>query len=754
MGKKKTYYDYLRQELGELVEQLELPNLYKQSLKQRWLDQVVWADKKAAECRRWHYRLRLTTIIGGVILPALVGLNFELAKENEALRKWFPYVPFTLSQVIAISAAIEEFCRFGDRWRDYRKMSENLKGEGWEYLQLTGAYQSSESHTQGYTLFASRVESIIKEDVQSYVAQLIQQQAKQEEKIEKYLEKAKEVSEDKTLFARPVEPVRSAIASADTAPAAVLESAPNAVVEEAALVDVPQQAETNGHAPTAPVEAAPVIPTVGAAGMLKTRQSTIFKLNPLSSEELAENQKFAIAEGQCFGLQAYKDGGNNHLYVTFNQGVGPENRNSWYVCLPDVEITDKNGQVVANPVAPVMIAVPTVSAAPAIVSTNGAIKLKVPYFSQRDNAVDWWRTCNTSSCAMVAKYLGAKISGDDEYFNYVIKYGDTTDHGAQTGALTEIGIKSTWNTTLGLDDLDKSLASGLPIVIGILHKGPLERPEGDGHMIVVIGRDENGDYIVNDPYGDLQSGYSDHDGGGLIYHRRVLERRWTVDGPNDGWGRLFYGNSIPNAPAVAAKNGSAAVAKAVANSGIPVFSVPQQQNTIPTALINQSSDAIPKCGIDLIKKFEGYGTKLPDGRAQAYADPIYGWSVPTIGYGTTVYPDGRKVKQGDIITHDEAEKYLVAHIEEMCKSPMEKIPTWGKMNTNQRGALYSFADNLGAGFYGDPDFQSITKVCDSTELWNDLQWVKAQFVKYCNPGTAAADGLRRRREAEAKLFCS
>jgi GH24 family phage-related lysozyme (muramidase) len=164
--------------------------------------------------------------------------------------------------------------------------------------------------------------------------------------------------------------------------------------------------------------------------------------------------------------------------------------------------------------------------------------------------------------------------------------------------------------------------------------------------------------------------------------------------------------------------------------------------------------AIPKAGVDLIKEFEGYAKALPDGRATAYADPIHGWGVPTIGYGTTTYPDGRKVKQGDIITREQAEAYLIDHIEHSTRAAMERIPTWGQMNDNQRSAIYSFAYNLGAGFYGGADFASITRVCDSPERWGDLAWVTEQFVKYRNPGTSAEVGLRRRREAEARLFCT
>ncbi|HIK53229.1 MAG TPA: C39 family peptidase, partial [Oscillatoriales cyanobacterium M59_W2019_021] len=180
-------------------------------------------------------------------------------------------------------------------------------------------------------------------------------------------------------------------------------------------------------------------------------------------------------------------------------------------------------------------------------ANNGEIKLPVPYWSQRDNMEQPFRTCNTSSCAMVAKFLGANISGDDDYFQYVIKYGDTTDHGAQTQALAEIGIQSTWNTDLDFEDLDKSLESGLPIVIGILHRGPIEAPSG-GHMLVVIGRNANGDYIVNDPFGSVLDGYASEDGEGLLYPRDMLVRRWTADGAKTGWGRLFYGNNVAAAP--------------------------------------------------------------------------------------------------------------------------------------------------------------------------------------------------------------
>jgi hypothetical protein len=66
---------------------------------------------------------------------------------------------------------------------------------------------------------------------------------------------------------------------------------------------------------------------------------------------------------------------------------------------------------------------------------KAAIELDVPFYPQTDNYTMPDRTCNSSSCAMAAKFLGANIKGDDEYLQIVLTHGDTTDHSAQTEAL-------------------------------------------------------------------------------------------------------------------------------------------------------------------------------------------------------------------------------------------------------------------------------------------------------------------------------
>ena len=169
--------------------------------------------------------------------------------------------------------------------------------------------------------------------------------------------------------------------------------------------------------------------------------------------------------------------------------------------------------------------------------------LEVPFFPQTDNYRDANRTCNSSSCAMCIEYFkpgtlkGPK--GDDAYVQKVFSIGDTTDHIVQTKVLASYGIKSNFSYSLSFADLDKELAARRPVVIGILHRGSLAAPTG-GHMCVVIGKTPSGDYVVNDPYGSLNDGYTGAvtNGKGAVYKRSELSRRWCPTG-KDGWGRVF-----------------------------------------------------------------------------------------------------------------------------------------------------------------------------------------------------------------------
>jgi GH24 family phage-related lysozyme (muramidase) len=160
--------------------------------------------------------------------------------------------------------------------------------------------------------------------------------------------------------------------------------------------------------------------------------------------------------------------------------------------------------------------------------------------------------------------------------------------------------------------------------------------------------------------------------------------------------------------------------------------------------------AVPSEAIHLIQEFEGCAKFDPsDGLIHAYPDPASGAEPYTIGWGTTVYPNGTKVKPGDKISQQDADNYLATNVKTSFWDPLAtKIPHWNEMNDKMRSALCSFGYNLGAGFYGSPNFKTITS-CLREKRWQD---VPKALMLYVNPGSSVEAGLRRRRDAEGDLW--
>lgn len=140
-----------------------------------------------------------------------------------------------------------------------------------------------------------------------------------------------------------------------------------------------------------------------------------------------------------------------------------------------------------------------------------------------------------------------------------------------------------------------------------------------------------------------------------------------------------------------------------------------------------------KTGIDLITSFE-------DIKLNAYDDGVGVW---TIGKGTTVYPNGVKVKKGDVCTMDQAKAYFahdLKRFENAVNSALTVV-----VNQNQFDALVSLAYNI-----GEKAFKTSTLV----ELLNANKFTAAadQFLVWNKGGGKVMKGLVRRRAAEAELF--
>ena len=174
MTKPPSYPDWLKGEFGQLVDDLDLEPQRKRLLRSRWLDQVAWLEGKAGRSRNRYYALRLTTLVGALLVPALATLDPADGTAKNVVRA----ATWIVGLVVATSAAIEGFFHYGDRWRTYRRTAELLKTEGWLYLQLSGRYSANgATHADVYPVFALRVEELIQADVDTYLTKVVAEDA-------------------------------------------------------------------------------------------------------------------------------------------------------------------------------------------------------------------------------------------------------------------------------------------------------------------------------------------------------------------------------------------------------------------------------------------------------------------------------------------------------------------------------------------------------------------------------------------------
>ena len=139
--------------------------------------------------------------------------------------------------------------------------------------------------------------------------------------------------------------------------------------------------------------------------------------------------------------------------------------------------------------------------------------------------------------------------------------------------------------------------------------------------------------------------------------------------------------------------------------------------------------------INLIKLFEGYKPK-------AYLCPA---GVPTIGYGSTMYQTGLKIKLNDTINEQQANELLMWELKNKAYA-LHGL----KINQNQFDALLSFCFNLGIGAFAKSTLKKkiVANPNDTTIKQEFMKWNKARV----GGKLMELKGLTRRRIAEAELY--
>ena len=138
----------------------------------------------------------------------------------------------------------------------------------------------------------------------------------------------------------------------------------------------------------------------------------------------------------------------------------------------------------------------------------------------------------------------------------------------------------------------------------------------------------------------------------------------------------------------------------------------------------------------LCKQFEGY-------RGKPYLCPA---GIPTIGYGSTYYADGRKVTLNDpLMSEPEATTLLLQELHHTyLPGVLRNCPT---LLTDEKkcNAIVDFAYNLGTG-------RLQTSTLKRKINAQDWDGAKEQLLLWTKGGGRVLPGLLKRRNAECRLL--
>ena len=114
-------------------------------LENRYKKELKWYDDKSVLYKRLTYFFQISIVIFASTIPIVAIIDVKI-------------ITVILSSLIAVFMGISNFCKFEEKWHNYRTTCEMLKKEHSFYDFKIGDYEDADDPEQ---LFAKRVEALI-----------------------------------------------------------------------------------------------------------------------------------------------------------------------------------------------------------------------------------------------------------------------------------------------------------------------------------------------------------------------------------------------------------------------------------------------------------------------------------------------------------------------------------------------------------------------------------------------------------------
>ena len=139
----------------------------KHILKSRFLYEVLNYDARRDYTKKYYNGFRFTVTVGSILLPAILSIGQmdpdKLPDNFDDISYWSAW---SLSLMVTVSNGFLQLFSLDKNYFEYAITSEQLKTEGWQFLQLSGKYDEYPDHKSAYRPFCKSIELIKRKQVE------------------------------------------------------------------------------------------------------------------------------------------------------------------------------------------------------------------------------------------------------------------------------------------------------------------------------------------------------------------------------------------------------------------------------------------------------------------------------------------------------------------------------------------------------------------------------------------------------------
>jgi len=162
--KNVGYYE----RVNNIIDGLKLKNDYDtEIIKNRFLYEVLLYEEKRDKTKKYYNSFRFIVTLGSLFLPAILSIGqmdpSKLPKNFDTISYWSAW---TISLTVTACNGFLQLFSLDKNYFTYSIVTEQLKTEGWQYLQLSGKYEDSPSHEAAFKSFCKSIENIKRKQIE------------------------------------------------------------------------------------------------------------------------------------------------------------------------------------------------------------------------------------------------------------------------------------------------------------------------------------------------------------------------------------------------------------------------------------------------------------------------------------------------------------------------------------------------------------------------------------------------------------